>query len=176
MRFLLVFVLLTAVSCSQKIYIVRHAEKAVPRPDTENMFDASNPPLSQAGTARAQLLKNKLSGKKIRYIYTTKYTRNVETAEPLAAANKIQMRLYSPDPNSLGDFIDSLKSLQKGNILVVGHSNTVDDLVNKITGEEHVPKDLDDTEYDNLFIITKKKGLYTFKREKFGDPGGADKK
>ncbi len=175
MRYFLVFVLFTAVSCSQKFYVVRHAEKAVQKPDTDVMFDASNPPLSEAGNARAQLLKRKFSNKRIKHIFSTRYERNIATARPLANAKKLQIQVYSPMPDSLESIIEKLKSITKGNVLVIAHSNTVDDLINKFTGEEHIPEDLKDHEYDNLFIITRKKGKLTFTREKFGDSGG-DKK
>ena len=41
-------------------------------------------------------------------------------------------------------------------MLIVGHSNTVDDVVNKLCGEIKVPADLPDSEYDNLYLVIKK--------------------
>jgi hypothetical protein len=52
----------------------------------------------------------------------------------------------------------------------VGHSNTVDDIVNKLCGEIKVPADLPDTEYDNLYIITKKGNRYKFENKTYGTP------
>ena len=176
MRLFPLFILFLFVSCSQKFYVVRHAEKAAANADGSSGFPASDPPLSQAGTARAELLQDKLSGKKIGHIFSTKYKRNLSTAEPLAKSEKLQVQLYSPHPDSLQDFILKLQSIRKRNVLVVGHSNTVDDIVNKFTGKNHIPGDLPDTEYDNIFIITRKGSGWTFKREKFGDSAGADKR
>jgi phosphohistidine phosphatase SixA len=48
--------------------------------------------------------------------------------------------------------VNLLKSI-KGNALIVGHSNTVDDIVNKLCGKTAIPADLKDFEYDNLFIL-----------------------
>jgi hypothetical protein len=49
----------------------------------------------------------------------------------------------------------------------VGHSNTVDDIVNALTGEKSIPGDLQDSEYDNLFVVTYKGKKATFERLKF---------
>ena len=176
MRFYLLFLLFVFASCSQKFYIVRHAEKAAVNPDSGVKFDPANPPLSEAGMARAQLLKNKLSGKKIRHIFSTKYTRTVSTIEPLAQAQNLKIQLYTPFMDSVDAFIERLKKIEKGNVIVVGHSNTVDDLINHFMGEKKLAGDLPETEYDNLFIISRKKDKLRFKREKFGDSGGADRK
>ena len=176
MRLFPIFVIFLFASCSQKFYVVRHAEKAAANADGSSGFPASDPPLSQAGTARAELLQDKLSGKKIGHIFSTKYKRNLLTAQPLAEAEKLQVQLYHPHPDSLQDFILKLQAIRKGNVLVVGHSNTVDDIVNKFTGTTHIPADLPETEYDNIFIITRKGSGWTFKREKYGDAAGVDKK
>ena len=45
-----------------------------------------------------------------------------------------------------------LKKLKK-NILVVGHSNTVDDIVNGLCNSKKIAADLQDNEYDNLFVV-----------------------
>ena len=71
-------------------------------------------------------------------------------------------------------FFEKLRSL-KGNVLVVGHSNTVDDLVNGLTGKTHVAGDLPDSEYDNLFIVIKKGKRWLFQRKKYGYPSNPDK-
>ena len=50
----------------------------------------------------------------------------------------------------------------------MGHSNTVDDIVNKLCGEIKIPKDLPDTEYDNLYIVTKKGNRMKFENKTYG--------
>ena len=64
-------------------------------------------------------------------------------------------------------FISQLRPL-KGNVLIVGHSNTVDDVVNMICGKNEANGDLGDSEYDNLFIIKKDGDHYTFSRQHYG--------
>jgi len=67
-------------------------------------------------------------------------------------------------------FIQKLKGIKKGNSLIVGHSNTVDDIVNKLCGETKIPGDLPDSEYDNLYIVTKKGKRMKFENKTYGTP------
>ena len=57
----------------------------------------------------------------------------------------------------------------KSNTLIVGHSNTVDDLVNKLTGENRL-QDLPDHVYDRLFILTRKGKRLTLVESNYGQP------
>ena len=114
-------------------------------------------------------LKQMLSGKSIKHIYSTNTLRTTSTAKPLQELFlNMPIQIYSSKPDSMDLFIQQLKSIKKGNTLVVGHSNTVDDIANKLSGSTVVPGDLKDTEYDNLFIIKRKGDKYSFKREKYG--------
>ena len=136
-------------------YVVRHAEKAVP---TANM--TSDVPLSEEGRQRAYLLSAALHNKNIRHIFSTQTKRTSETAQHLSGVLGINIQYYNA-ADSL-QFINRVNGL-KGNVLIVGHSNTVDDLVNLLT-KQHLLRDLPDTAYGDLFII--KKGKLT--RSRFG--------
>lgn len=162
---LLITVLFSVSLKSQTIYIVRHAEKASGAAMTAAGSSANDPALSEAGKVRAQALKKELLRKKIAVIFSTNTIRTKTTAEPLATFWSIPIQTYSPTPTAA--FMDSVKRLGK-NVLIVGHSNTVDDLANGITGKKVVEGDLADSEYDNLFIITVKKDDVVFKRKKYG--------
>lgn len=157
---LCLFISLTV--CSQTYYIVRHAEKGM-SPGGAHMM-VNDPPLSDSGKARAQSLKELLKDKDIAYIYSTNTIRTRTTAEPLSQLLGITIQTYGSKPDSA--FIQQLKSLNK-NVLIVGHSNTVDDIVNMLCGEKKLPGDLPDSEYDNLFIVTKKNGKMLFDQRKF---------
>lgn len=159
---ILVSYLLTA--CSHTYYVVRHAEKATPSPGT-TMSSPNNPPLSPAGEQRAQALLETLKNSKVEYIFSTNTTRTMSTAEPLRNYRALTTQTYGPMPDSA--FIQKMKGLKK-NVLIVGHSNTVDDIVNGLTGEKSVPGDLDDSEYSNLFVITYKGKKVTFERRGYG--------
>ena len=148
-------------SAGQTYYIVRHAEKIIT--DSASMMSADLP-LSAEGQRRATDLKNYLKKKKIAYIYSTNTARTKATAEPLRKAEHLEVQLYGPRPDSI--FIKQLMSLN-GNALVVGHSNTVDDIVNGLCGKQLL-NDLPDAAYDNLFVVTKNNGQYELKQEKYG--------
>lgn len=167
MKFLLVFFLLALLltSCSRTFYIVRHAEKAASGNNTTMM--SNDPPLTETGEERAEALKNLLKTKKIGAVFSTNTVRTKSTAEPTRAYFNLAIETYSSFPDSA--FITRLKSLKK-NSLIVAHSNTVDDIVNKLCGSTKIPGDLPDTEYDNLFIVMKKGNKMSFETKKYGKP------
>lgn len=125
---------------------------------------AKDPPLSDAGTARANALLQLLKNEKLAHIFSTNTIRTRTTAEPLSRHLGLAIQTYGPKPDSA--FIQQLKALKK-DALIVGHSNTVDDIVNMLCNEQKVPGDLADTEYDNLFIVTIKNGVAKFERRKY---------
>lgn len=155
-------------SCGNTIYVVRHAEKATGI-DPETMQTVKDPPLSPEGQERALVLKQMLSGKNVKHIYSTNTLRTISTAKPLKELFlDVPLQIYSSKPDSMNAFIEQLKATRKGNTLVVGHSNTIDDIANKLCGSAVVPGDLKDNEYDNLFVIKRKGDTFIFKREKYG--------
>lgn len=169
-RILLCLLIIIFSSCgSVKYYIVRHAEKETASAGTM-MSTPDDPPLSAAGRVRAIELREVMKGKRIRYIFSTNTVRTIATVQPfdeLRGATKIE--LYNTR-DSLDHLIQKLKEIKKGNSLIVGHSNTVDDIVNKLCGETKIPGDLPDSEYDNLYIVTKKGSHFKFENKTYGTP------
>ena len=169
-RILLCLLIIIFSSCgSVKYYVVRHAEKET-APAGTTMSTSNDPPLSAAGRVRAIELTEALKGKGIRYIFSTNTIRTVSTAQPLnelRGATKIE---HYNTRDSLDHLIQKLKEIKKGNSLIVGHSNTVDDIVNKLCGETKIPGDLPDSEYDNLYIVTKKGKHFKFENKTYGTP------
>ena len=166
MKKLLVFIIVywCMLSCSRTVYVVRHAEK-MPGTDSAARMMSDDPPLSEAGMVRALVLKNELVKKHIKHIYSTSTRRTRSTAEPLSKAIKINIDSYS-NVDSLVHVIQAMK----GNALVVGHSNTVDDIVNKLCGQIRIPADLKDNDYDNLFVVKIRGKKKIFTRRKYGYP------
>lgn len=162
MKYLLLLVVIVATSCGHTYYVVRHAEKTVP---AANM--SSDVPLSAEGEQRATDLKETLKNKKIAYIYSTNTIRTKTTAKPTADHFGLTTEMYGPRPDSA--FIALLKTKKK-NTLVVGHSNTIDDVVNMLCGEKKVAGDLAETAYDNLFVVKRKGKRFVFTGNKYGKP------
>lgn len=132
----------TSYAQSTTIYLVRHAEK-----DTSV---ETNQPLTQKGQQRAMQLSRVLKHQPLSAVYSTNTKRTLDTAKPVAGANNLVTTLYQ-----VGELDGSTLTQQHPNsaILIVGHSNTIPKLVNKLV-DSPVYKDLDDSEYDSLFIVT----------------------
>lgn len=124
------------------IFLVRHAEKADD--------GTKDPPLTETGITRSNLLADMLTDAEISHIYSTDYKRTRETAQALSLKTGHEINSYNP--GELDSFVKSLKSL-KGNILVVGHSNTTPSLANLLIGEDKY-EPIDEADYTNLFIIS----------------------
>jgi broad specificity phosphatase PhoE len=158
-------------SCTNTVYVVRHAEKANAGIDAATMQKTTDVPLTLEGEERALKLKEILGSKNVKHIYSTNTLRTTSTARPLKELYLgMPIHIYSSKPDSLDAFISGIKSIKKGDVLIVGHSNTIDDIANKLAGKTVVPGDLKDSEYDNLYMLKRKGNRYIFKGEKYGKP------
>ena len=129
----------------------------------------SDVPLSEAGKQRAEALKEVLHKKNIGTIYSTNYDRTRSTAQPLASAVGITIQNYDPgDSTFIPRLVKQGNKDNEGNILIVGHSNTVDDIVNQLTGEKLVAGDLPDSQYGDLYMIKQKGKKFKFQHKHFG--------
>jgi len=128
---------------------VRHAEKATDSNERGVL-------LSEAGTARAARLAGMLKAAGVTAIYATDTERARRTAEPLAKAGKLEIRIYAPKdaegkpaPQVL---LDRLKKEEPhGVVLVVGHSNTVPEILSALGCREKV--EIPSTQFDDLFVV-----------------------
>jgi phosphohistidine phosphatase SixA len=144
-------------------YLVRHAEKESSTTMSSSAM-TTDVPLSEAGRQRAEALKDLLKNEDIKYIFSTNFIRTKSTAQPLATALNIPVEIY--DQKDAG-FANRLKSID-GNVLIVGHSNTVDELVNELAGQKEVNGDLPDSAYGDVFIIKRKGNQISFEKKHFG--------
>lgn len=144
---LTLFILLFAVfSCGPKqepktIYIVRHAEK---------ILVGDDPELSVAGTVRSKKLAQILESKEIKHIYSTNTIRTKATVQPLADKLGVSIELY--DVKNHDELVKNLR-VEKGDAVVVGHSNTIQDVVNYFVGSGEKYTELNDIEYDYIFVV-----------------------
>ena len=136
-------------SAQNTIFVVRHAERADAGSGSSPMM-ASDPDLSDAGKARAESLAAALKDAGITAIYTTEYKRTKQTAEPLAKALGIQATAVPA--RDMPALIEKLKT-GTGNALVIGHSNTVGEVIAALGVTE--PVKLADNDYDNLFVVVR---------------------
>ena len=137
---LLFLVMLSVASAHQFVVIVRHAEKAS-NSDTD-------PDLSSAGLARGNALADMLKDSGIVSIFTSEFKRTQQTAAATAKTlSVIPTVIPGKDPSAL---IAKLHALN-GNALVVGHGNTIPELV-KALGID-VPINIQENDYTQLFIV-----------------------
>lgn len=139
----------TFAQSSTVVIVVRHAEKATD--------DPRDPTLSETGQARARALAKALEHASLDAAYSTQYRRTRLTAEPAAKAAGLDVQVRPIDGRNAATYADDLardlRALPAGSTaLVVGHSNTVPDLVQAISGQAAAP--MPETEYDRYTVIT----------------------
>jgi phosphohistidine phosphatase SixA len=141
-------VLLATVSAAaqQAVFVVRHAERA----DGGGMGSkgSGDPELSDVGKARAESLASALKDAGIKAIYVTEFKRTQQTAAPLASALGIQPTVVPA--NDTAALLGKLKA-GAGNAVVIGHSNTVPEVIKQLGVTE--PVKLTDADYDYLFVV-----------------------
>lgn len=130
------------------IYVIRHGEKAA---------DGKDPELTAQGKVRAGNIAAILRSSGIDHIYSSTTQRTRQTAQPLASALGLAVQTY--DPAQGAKLAGQVKAVG-GTALVVGHSNTVPDLVRLFGGRPGA--DIGDDEFDRLYqLIVDKDGSVT---------------
>jgi broad specificity phosphatase PhoE len=125
-----------------QIYILRHTEKA-----DDN---AEDPELSTQGIAHALYWRSVLQHTPFDQVFTTDFKRNIQTANLLTTESSIRPELYYPMSFDVLKFINQIRGQR---VLIIGHSNTIPDMVNRLIGETIYPPMSHDN-YDVLFIVT----------------------
>ena len=178
-RLIQIFVIYTAIAiglawffesqATTTIIFVRHAE--------QTSHDEADPSLSEAGQRRVAELTRQLADADvvagIDAIYSTVLKRATETAQPLADRLDLPINIY--DGADTETVLDEILKAHKGKIvLVVGHSNTVPELIANLGASKKVPP-IERSEFDNIYVISipwfgKTKTI----RLRYGDPYVAD--
>jgi phosphohistidine phosphatase SixA len=165
------------VAALDTVYLVRHAEKADGWP-ADRELDALWP-LSDAGEARAETLATRLKDAGIAAIYTSRTTRTLQTGLPLLRAAGLSAVADDATikPDQMAGFLARLREKHAADraVLIIGHSNTLPELLMKlgatpdcfarlgITGE---PGKLLADGYGGLFRVDlKKQGCEAIVRE-----------
>ena len=129
------------------VVVVRHAEK--------ELSTIEDPPLSQAGEQRAQLLARMLGERngraRIDAIIASDTRRAQRTAAPLA--DRLGIAVTTVEAKDYDRLISEVRAHRGGRILIVGHSNTVPEIVHRLAGGDPVPPIAED-DYSQLYIVT----------------------
>lgn len=123
--------------------LVRHAEKV--------LDGDKDPSLTEEGIQRALRLKELLAKTSINAIYSTRYKRTRGTVQPLATSVGLSVREY--EPRSEEAIAGMLKEHAGKTVLVCGHSDTVPQIANWLTGTTDY-QEFDETDYGNVIIIS----------------------
>lgn len=123
------------------IYLIRHAEKE---------GSGADPNLSDVGLQRANNWAVIFQDVVFDAFYSTNYNRTLQTIQPTADSNGKPVTIYDPANFSLDDVIADHTGK---NVLIVGHSNTIPELINAYLGADIYP-DMAETEFGNLYKIS----------------------
>jgi broad specificity phosphatase PhoE len=117
---------------------MRHLQKA----------DGADPGLSEEGRKGAERLVAVLASDPPAAIYVSATRRARETAAPLAAKLGLTEKEY--DPRDTPGLVARVKA-ETGTVLIVGHSNTVPDIVQALGGKRPAP--LLDSDYGGIWHV-----------------------
>jgi 2,3-bisphosphoglycerate-dependent phosphoglycerate mutase len=134
--------LVTGANAAPVVFIVRHAEKA--------SAGGKDPELCVRGRKRAEALANILKDSQITAVFVTEFKRTQETAAPTARAAHASPTVIPA--NNIGVLVEKLRTLN-GNALVVGHGNTIPDLLRAlgIATPVSIPED----DYAEIFAVVR---------------------
>lgn len=134
---------------STTIVLVRHAEK--------ELGAISDAPLSPEGEQRADRLANMFGDTqpfgRLRKIYVTNTRRTQQTALRLSQRLGINSEVVDAKTDSAELAHRVLTENRGARALVVGHSNTVPEIVRALTGDDAVPP-IGEDEYDTMYVVT----------------------
>ena len=130
---------------SRTIYVVRHLNTPA---------GATDPDLTPEGHSNAERLKDWFAGRPLDAIISSEARRAQQTISPLAKAKGMVPRLY--DPKDTAKLIAIAKE-RPGDILIVGHSNTVPDIVEGLGGER--PADMPLEQLGDIWEISQGKSV-----------------
>lgn len=133
-------------AAEKTVILVRHAEKRA---------EGKDPELSDSGRLRAARLAEALRDAGVTAILTSDARRTIRTAEPAAKANGLAARVVKA-----GDAAETVKEIDAAPadavVLVVGHSNTLPEILAKLGAPAKVA--IDDGDFGNLFVVVRSPG------------------
>jgi len=129
------------------VVLVRHAEKALSTID--------DPPLSPEGEQRserlAQMFGERDGAGRLDAIYVTNTRRTQQTAAPLAARLHVVPVVLS-GVDAVGTAARLLREHRGGTVLIIGHSNTLPQLIRELSGKDIKP--LAENDYSDIYVLS----------------------
>ena len=132
--------LLSQANSAPVIFVVRHAEKA--------NTGGKDPDLSPEGIKRADALAHMLKDSRITGVFVTEFKRTQQTAAPTARTAHVTPTIVPA--NDIGALTEKLRA-SNGNALVVGHGNTIPELL-KTLGIA-TPVSIPEEDYSEIFAV-----------------------
>jgi phosphohistidine phosphatase SixA len=131
------------------VFVMRHAEKLTSDPQDRD------PPLAPAGEARAlelaQLFGRAPRDQALDAIIVSEFRRTQDTVRPLANRLSVPV-IVMPAEDPEGTARRALRENRGGRALIVGHSDTVPEIVEALSGADVGP--MSESEYGVLYMVT----------------------
>ncbi|MFG0275205.1 MAG: phosphoglycerate mutase family protein [Phycisphaerales bacterium] len=146
------------------VVLARHAEKVT-------IQETPDPPLTEAGLARAAALARVLADVPLDAAYATHYRRTRDTAKPAATVHGLAVQ--ERDARDVaGTAAEILREHDGDTVLIVGHSNTVPAMIRALGVDTDLT--LNEAEdYDDLFVVRiDDDGRATLLHLHYGAPSG----
>ena len=123
--------------------VVRHAEKADD--------GTRDPPLAEAGAARAQRLAAALQEESVVAVYATAYRRTQQTAAATAHGHGVAVTTYDARQPAVEFAAQLRRRHATGTVLVAGHSNTAPGIAAALCGCDTTA--LGDNDYGRVYRV-----------------------
>jgi phosphohistidine phosphatase SixA len=135
------------------VFVMRHLQAGT----------GDDPGLTEAGAADARRLAGWFKkAERPRAIYVSRFRRARETAASLSAELGVQPVVY--DPSDSAALVEAVRA-ERGNVLVVGHSNTVPEIVERLGGTR--PEPIQHHQHGDIWRVSRATGAT--ERLKLGD-------
>lgn len=126
------------------VIVLRHAEKAVE--------PADDPSLSPRGLARAARLAELLGAASVSAVYASDTRRAQQTAAPLAARHRLPVTVRAGE--DVDGLLGDIGARHAGRtVVVVGHSNTVPEIVAALTRGRRTVQ-VGEGDFGQVFVVT----------------------
>jgi broad specificity phosphatase PhoE len=124
-----------------QFFFIRHAEKV--------KKGEEDPALTKIGEKRANYWAEVFKNTEFAAVYSTQTKRTLSTALPTANKSELTPIIYKTESIDLKQLAEKYAGK---NVLIVGHSNTIPDLVNYLLGDDRVGE-IGEFNNSNLYIV-----------------------